>query len=66
MAAATAALSEINWSTGTEADLEGKDAAREPRRVVAISIGMEAGTAAILEKRESWHKQEMRWSFPER
>jgi len=45
---------EINWSTGTEADVkEGRDAAREPRRVAAVSTGAEAETAAILEKMES-------------
>jgi len=33
--------------------MEGEDTAREPRRVAAVSIGMETGTAASLEKRES-------------
>jgi len=54
MAAATTASSEINWSAGTEADTEEEEeAAGEPRRVAAVLIGMGAGTAAILEKRES-------------
>jgi len=62
MAAATVASSEINWSAETEADMEGEDTTGEPRRVVTVSIGMETGTATVLEKRESWHKQEMCWS----
>jgi len=54
MALATAASSGINWSAGTEADVEeGGDAAGEPRRVAAVSTGAKAETAAILEKMES-------------
>jgi len=56
MATTIAASSEINWSAGTEADMEGEDTTREPKRVAAVLIGTEAETAAILEKRESWHK----------
>jgi len=52
MVAATVASSEINWSAGMEAEMEGKDVAREPRRVVAISTGTEARIAEILKKRE--------------
>ena len=58
-AAVTVALSEINWSTGTEADMEGEDTDGEPRKVAAISLGIEIETAVILEKRESWHRREM-------
>ena len=51
---ATAASSEINWSAGIEADAEEDgDAAGGPERVVAVSAGAEAETAAILEKMES-------------
>ena len=66
MAATIAASSEINWSAGTEADMEGEDTTREPERVAAVLIGTEAETAVILEKRESWHKREMCWSSPEK
>jgi len=42
---------------GIEADTEeGEDAAGEPRRIAAVSIGMETETAVILEKGESRHK----------
>jgi len=46
--------------------MEGEDTAREPRRVADVSIEIKVETAMILEKRKSWHKQEMRWSSPER
>jgi len=45
---------------------KGRDAAGEPGRVAVVSTGAKAKTAAILEKRESWHKQEMCWSSLER
>jgi len=44
---------EINWYAGTEADIEGEDTAKEPGRVAVVSTGTEAGTAEILEKRDS-------------